>query len=128
MLLKYQDIIKNKNVLSFIESTEIYNNLLDSIDLNNQEEAECWEDFILSCIDYSEIRSKWILFSREEKLNKDNLRTSIHNRVITNLNIIKRLIERRNGGIEWFNHFNEDRKRIGDFAVYLNYISGLNNR
>ncbi len=128
MLMKYEDIIENKNVLSFIESTEIYNGILDSIELNNQEEAECWEDFILSCIEYSEIRSKWISFSREEKLNKDNLRTSIHNRVITNLNIIKRLIERRNGSIEWFNHFNEDRKRIGDFAAYLNYISGLNSR
>lgn len=128
MLMKYEDIIENKNVLSFIESIEIYNKLLASIDLNNQEEAECCEDFILSCIEYSEIRSKWISFSREEKLNKDNLRTSIHNRVITNLNIIKRLIERRNGSIEWFNHFNEDRKRIGDFAAYLNYISGLNSR
>jgi len=61
-------------------------------------------------------------------LNKDDLRTSIHNRVITNLNIIKRLIERRNVSIEWFNNFSEDRKRIGDFAVYLNYISGLNSR
>lgn len=128
MLTKYEELIENKNVLSFIESTEIYNELLERIDLNNQEEAECWKDFILSCINYSEIRSKWISLSREEKLNKDDLRTSIHNRVITNLNIIKRLIERRNGSIEWFNNFSEDRKRIGDFAVYLNYISGLNSR
>lgn len=89
---------------------------------------EYWNDFINSCVEYAEIRSTWLFLSREEKLEKDELRTAIHNTVIRNLSILKRMVENRNENIEWYNRFYDDRKRIGDFACYISYIYALCTR
>ena len=60
-----------------------------------------------------------VVLSREEKLEKDELRTAIHNTVIRNLSILKRMVENRNENIEWYNRFYDDRKELEILLVIL---------
>ncbi|WP_145473212.1 hypothetical protein [Staphylococcus hominis] len=128
MFPTYSELTEKNKVLTFIESNEIYIEIISILNHHDTEEMEYWNDFINSCVEYAEIRSTWLFLSREEKLEKDELRTAIHNTVIRNLSILKRMVENRNENIEWYNRFYDDRKRIGDFACYISYIYALCTR
>lgn len=128
MFPTYSELTEKNKVLTFIESNEIYIEIISILNRHDTEEMEYWNDFINSCVEYAEIRSTWLFLSREEKLEKDELRTAIHNTVIRNLSILKRMVENRNENIEWYNRFYDDRKRIGDFACYISYIYALCTR
>lgn len=128
MFPTYSELTEKNKVLTFIESNEIYIEIISILNRHDTEEMEYWNNFINSCVEYAEIRSTWLFLSREEKLEKDELRTAIHNTVIRNLSILKRMVENRNENIEWYNRFYDDRKRIGDFACYISYIYALCTR
>lgn len=59
---------------------------------------------------------------RERNLPMMNLRTVTHNKVIYQLKILKGLASEQGNDVAWFEQFNDDRKRIGDFACYVAYI------
>lgn len=128
MIPTYSELSDKNNILTFNESNEIYNEVISVLNQLNSEEMGYWDEFITSCIEYAEIRSTWLYLSRQEKLDKDALRTAMHNTVIRNLTVLKRVIEHRNENIEWYNRFNDDRKKIGDFACYISYIHSLSSR
>lgn len=128
MIPTYSELTEKNKILTFKESNEIYNEIISILDHHNTEEMEYFNDFIISCIEYANIRSTWLFLSREEKLEKDSLRTAIHNTVIRNLSILKRMLENRKENTEWYNRFNDDRKRIGDFACHISYIYSLSSR
>lgn len=128
MIPTYSELTEKNKVLTFIESSEIYIEIISVLNRHDTEEMEYWNDFITSCLEYAEIRSTWLFLSREEKLEKDTLRTAIHNTVLRNLSILKRIFEIKNKNIAWYNRFNDDRKRIGDFACYISYIHSLTSR
>ena len=58
----------------------------------------------------------------------DESRTVSHNKVIYQLKILKGLASEQGNDVAWFEQFNDDRKRIGDFACYVAYIYALNAR
>lgn len=127
MILTYSEL-SERNILTFKKSNEIYNEIIRALNRLNKEEMEYWNDLITSCIEYAEIRSTWLFLSRQEKLDKDILRTAMHNTVIRNLSVVKRVIEHKGENTEWYDLFNDDRKRIGDFACYISYIHSLSSR
>ena len=73
-------------------------------------------------------QAKQQLSTREEKLANDESRTVTHNKVIYQLKILKGLASEQGNDVAWFEQFNDDRKRIGDFACYVAYIYALNAR
>ncbi|HGZ7275928.1 TPA: hypothetical protein ACOL2U_000921 [Streptococcus pneumoniae] len=77
---------------------------------------------------YASARGKWLTLSREDKLANDESRTVTHNKVIYQLKILKSLANEQSNDVTWFEKFNDDRKRIGDFACYVAYIYALNAR
>lgn len=124
----YDDFKNEKGIVSFSEAEQIYSSLLNSSNQLDKEFQEEWTTFVLLCIEYVSTRGKWLTLSREEKLANDEARTVIHNKVIYQLKILKGLANEQCNDVTWFDKFNDDRKRIGDFACYVAYIYALNAR
>lgn len=51
------------------------------------------EEVVNSTLAYSKMRTEWNYFSREEKQEKDKLRTILHNTFIVNSNVFHKLGE-----------------------------------
>ncbi|HFI0446504.1 TPA: hypothetical protein ACGOW0_000899 [Streptococcus suis] len=127
-LFTYNDFTSEKGHLAFEECQTIHNEILASSDKNNSEFLDYWKEFLSSCVSYAEARGKWFLLSKEERMDFDSKRTTIHNKVIFNLKIIKALANEKGKDTTWFDKFQDERKRIGDFACYLAYVYGVNAR
>lgn len=139
MLPTYQNTISNKDVLSFEQCEMIYSEIIKGLNINVLDEIEYWHDFVLSCIEYTGIRSKWLLLNTSQKNEIDNKRTIIHDGLIIKLKIIKRLLNSKNIDTAWFEDFkinselgddtsNLNRKQIGDLANYIVYLYAVNGR
>ncbi|SCS74103.1 hypothetical protein [Staphylococcus caeli] len=88
--------IFNKYILSFERCEDIYNQIISEINVKDNEEMEYWQDFILNCIEYTKIRSKWLISNSSARIEQDAYRNIVHSRLIVKLKIIKRLIEQKN--------------------------------
>ena len=117
------------NVLPVEEAIEIYNSLVQSVALcTNEYTEEIVNELIEKSIKYSVVRAKWEVWDRETKIKEDEGRTLKHNSVIDAFNILARLIKSEDIDISWRDRLGDDRKRIGDFACFLTYMVGINNR
>lgn len=74
------------------------------------------------------MRGKWRILTKKEQDTLDETRTNIHNRIRDNLISIRGLAQINNKDTSWFDKFHNDRKRMGDFANYINYIYAVNSR
>ena len=66
--------------------------------------------------------------SIEEKIEEDCARTGIHDGFITSVNMLARMAEKEGIDASWREELGEERKRIGDFACFVTYITGISNR
>ncbi len=89
---------------------------------------EFWNDFLKKAAKYAYIRSQWETMTREEKIDQDDGRTAAHNSVITAVNVISRIAGNEGVDNSWREELGESRKRIGDFACFVSYITGISNR
>ncbi len=124
----YKSYIKKINSISVEEAEEIYEKMLEEIDFNDSDVKELWDDLIKNAIEYVSIRSQWLTFAREERMEKDPARTAVHNSLISSFNVLSRYLEKIGKDVSWRTRVGEDRKRIGDFACYIVFIYGLNAR
>ena len=127
-IFNYSDFQNEKGIISFSEAGQIYTSLLNSSNQLDKEFQEEWTTFVQVCVEYTSARGKWLTLSREEKQSFDEARTIIHNKVIYQLKLLKGLAHEQCNDISWFETFNDDRKRIGDFACYVAYIYAVNAR
>jgi hypothetical protein len=101
--------------------------------INDTNLNESFNDFLDSCVSYSEMRSRWLLLSREEQRRVDAVRTSKHNAVLLSLTILERLCIKKGLPITWRDligrsEIGEERKRQGDFACYVAFVLSINAR
>ncbi|HEP1800024.1 TPA: hypothetical protein VB869_002188 [Streptococcus suis] len=127
-IFSYNDFKNEKGIISFSEAGQLYSSLLNSSNQLDKEFQEEWTTFVLLCVEYASARGKWLTLSREEKLANDEARTVAHNKVIYQLKLLKGLANEQGNQVPWFDKFNDDRKRIGDFACYVAYVYALNAR
>ena len=113
----------NKMASIHQQIAEEIGNDLDAIDL--------YGELIAAAIKYATIRAKWSVMSREEKMEKDPYRTSLHNDVILQINILARYLRKAEKPASWRDLLGDEtadpmcRKVIGDFACYLVFVNGL---
>lgn len=127
----YESYLKHEagNIITIEECMEIYSQLVESISLCKLEDKdEFWNEFIDRAARYTYIRNQWETMSTEEKMAADDGRTQAHNVVITALNTLARIVEREGGDASWWLKLGDHRKRIGDFACFVSYITGISNR
>ena len=127
----YEAYLKHEagNIITIEECMEIYSKLVESISLCKLEDKdEFWKEFIDRAARYTYIRNQWETMSTEEKMDADDGRTQAHNVVITSLNTLAKIVENEGGDASWRSQLGAYRKRIGDFACFVSYITGICNR
>ena len=68
---------------------------------------------------YAALRTSWHLSSRETRGELDGRRTVAHNALIDATNVLSRNLANEGRDVSWRNDFGDERKVIGDFAVFL---------
>lgn len=120
-MLDYMQYLKKKDSLSFEDSLDIYNSIFKVLENQDDYLHELWKEVVDSALAYSKLRTDWNYFSREEKQEKDKLRTSRHDTFIINLKVFYRRGEQLELNGDWMKKLRlpEERKRWGDFAGYI---------
>lgn len=133
ILSTFQDYSMEPKSLTFEEMQCLHRALLAAI-IGDDDAEELYADLIKRATEYAIIRSKWVLFTRQEKMDIDPRRTSCHDSVIIHFNMLARYLKSIDRDTSWRNvlGYEEDdpfnRKRIGDFACYLAFTNSINAR
>lgn len=132
-MCSYEEYLSSEKALTITQMEDIHKDILQSIQ-NDLDASELYEDFVSASVKYAEIRAEWSLMSREQKMDKDPLRTALHNSVIIQANMLARYLAQIGRSTPWRNLLgNEEedriyRKTIGDFACYIAFVNAICSR
>lgn len=133
MIDTYEDYISMPLAMPATKMTSIHRQMIDELDCL-PDAVELYNELIEAAIKYAEIRAKWAIMDREQKIEKDSYRTSLHNAFILQINILAHFLRKNGKPALWRNELgNEEedrifRKVIGDFACYLAFVNGICSR
>lgn len=129
----FDDYTGMKKAIRFEEMNRIHEELLSEVE-SVPGADDIYKRYLSKALRYAGIRSGWSLLSKEEKMDQDPGRTAAHDSVITHTNMLSRFLKQNRKDAAWRDAlgYTEDdpynRKRIGDFAVYVAFVEGLLNR
>ncbi|MBO4904976.1 MAG: hypothetical protein J5367_07105 [Lachnospiraceae bacterium] len=128
------DTIKKDKAQEFTESLE---SMFESEELTNltgedrDEYLEAVSAMKKNAVTYAQMRENWEFMTREERINKDDLRTSYHNEFMTSVKLLIRLANMYSDN-RWSQLLRETeempRKDFGDIACYITYLIAVSNR
>ena len=128
---RYEEYLKRIDTLTIEQASEIYRTIIESLDLDENDDREILQDYLMAAAKYANVRACWNILSREEKMDTDANRTACHNKVILHLNILARYLASKGKDVSWRDELGDDslhRKKMGDFACYVACLEGLNAR
>ena len=126
----FKNYLDEPYALSFDQMQSLHQEMLDEIG-NDPDAEELYADLVRVATKYAAIRASWQQMSREDKMDKDPLRTSNHNSVITHFNMLARYLRMQGKKAEWRERlgYEEDnkyyRKTIGDFGCYIVFVNSI---
>lgn len=129
----YEGYLHEQKTLTVEEMQQIHSEMVSEIG-NDRDALELYDELAEVATRYAEIRSRWLLMNREEKMDKDSHRTSCHNSVIVHFNMLSRYLKSKGKSAAWRDKlgYEEDdriyRKSIGDFACYIVFVNSINAR
>ena len=133
MILNYENYLNENKALSLESMQSIHTEIICEIG-KDPDALELYRDLLDKAIQYAAIRAEWFLLDYEKRMEIDDRRTSLHNSVITHLNMLQRYLKSQGKNGEWRDMlgYEEDdkynRKAIGDFACYLAFVNAINAR
>ena len=129
----YAEYLPTDLSLTVAEMDTIHKQMIKGID-SDEEAIELYQELLTQALRYFQFRVNWALWSHEEKMDKDENRTSCHNALITYFNMLARYMKTIGYSTEWRDMLGDEaenpytRTRIGDFACYLLFVNALNER
>lgn len=133
MKTTYAEYLEQPKHLTIEQMENIHHQILDEI-ADDEDAQEVYDEFVEKATKYAAIRAEWLLWSREVKMERDAYRTSCHNSIILELNMLARWLKQNGKPAAWRDElgYEEDdrynRKAIGDFACYVVFINSINAR
>ena len=129
----FDDYLNEPCALHFDQMKRFHQEMIDEIGMDPKA-VELYDDLVSETGKYAAIRASWQQMSREEKMEKDSLRTSIHDSVIIHFNMLARYLRMQGKKAEWRDRlgYEEDnkfyRKAIGDFGCYIVFVNSICSR
>lgn len=129
----FDDYLNEPCALHFDQMKRFHQEMIDEIGMDPKA-VELYDDLVSEAGKYAAIRASWQQMSREEKMEKDSLRTSIHDSVIIHFNMLARYLRMQGKKAEWRDRlrYEEDnkfyRKAIGDFGCYIVFVNSICSR
>ncbi len=131
MINTYEEYLKHPagHILTIEEALQIYSKMCTSLaQCSMEDKMDFWNDCLKLAAEYTKIRNDWEMMSREERMDADKGRTLTHDSFITSLNVLSRIAAKEEIDNSWREELGDERKRIGDFACFISYITGISNR
>ena len=100
MISTYDDYLPMSMSLSLEEMASLHNDMVKEIG-NDSDSLELFEELITTATRYMVFRSNWLLWSKEEKMDKDSSRTSCHNSLIVKFNQLARYLKSQGRAAVW---------------------------
>ncbi len=117
------------NVLIVEDALKIYKEMAESIGKCQMEDKlDFWNDFVKKAAEYAYVRGMWEYMDREKRTETDISRSLKHEGLITSINVLARIAGNEGIDNSWREELGGERKRIGDFACFVTYITGIANR
>lgn len=129
----YEEYLSLEKALTTEQMKSIHKEIIEGTQ-GDPDAVELYEDFVSASIKYAEIRAEWSIMTRPQKLEKDSLRTALHNSVIIQINMLARYLRRKGKDPLWRDLLGDEetdriyRKRIGDFACYIAFVNAVCSR
>ena len=129
----FDDYLNEPCALHFDQMKRFHQEMIDEIGMDPKA-VELYDDLVSEAGKSAAIRASWQQMSREEKMEKDSLRTSIHDSVIIHFNMLARYLRMQGKKAEWRDRlgYEEDnkfyRKAIGDFGCYIVFVNSICSR
>ena len=126
----YEEYVTMPQAITIEKMISLHGQIAEETDLV-PDAIDLYNELIEAAVKYATIRAKWNTMSREEKMEKDPLRTSLHNAVILQTNILARYLRKAGKPTLWREALRDEeadpmcRKVIGDFSCYLVFVHGL---
>ncbi|MEE1517741.1 MAG: hypothetical protein UF228_09125 [Lachnospiraceae bacterium] len=124
----YEEYLTKNDALTLEKADEILSRIEASLDKNDEDAIELYNDFLEGAVAYANVRAGWLLLSNDEKMEQDKGRTYKHDSVINRVNILARYLDKIGKDVSWREALGESRKAIGDFACYVSLVYGLRAR
>mgnify|MGYP005852511673 CR=1 FL=1 len=105
---------------------KIFQNFYKAIENSNQ--ADLRKSLYKNALRYAKLRADWFLVDREQRELMHEERRSAHNVFIDACNIMSRIMIKNGEDASWRKELGDDRKVIGDFACYINFVLGVRAR
>ncbi|MCD8103508.1 MAG: hypothetical protein LUF35_00545 [Lachnospiraceae bacterium] len=128
----FQDYLKEPGHLTFDQMAAIHQEIVEEVG-QDEEALEFYGYLVVAAAKYANTRALWCTMDKMEKMEKDSGRTSGHDSVITNLNMLARFLKTQGKPALWRDRLGDEtdrygRKALGDFACYLAFVCGINAR
>ncbi len=130
MIYTYETYREKNGALSFDEMRRIHDQIIYGVE-DDPEAGTLYTELLLASVRYIDIRANWPLWSKEERHEKGDLRTSCHDAVISRLNALAGWMEQNGKNTAWREELGdevENRKCFGDFGCYLAFVNSVNAR
>ena len=130
---QYEEYLQMPERLEFQEMQKIHRDMLSEIG-TDENAVDLYKRLLDKAIDYTGIRAGWSMLEREEKMERDAARTSLHNLVISHFDKLAQYLRILGKPAAWrdaLGYVEEDpynRKRIGDMANYLVFAEAVTHR
>jgi hypothetical protein len=102
-----------------------YETVCEIYDIIEETAHELRFDLYRTSARYAALRTEWRLSPLEARHGMDTRRTLAHNAVIDALDILTRSLIKEGRDVSWRIKIGDDRKDIGDFAVFLSARLGI---
>lgn len=126
----YTEYLKNTDSLTLETMNNMLYEMLSEIE-TDEDSQELFDELFEKAIKYTEIRAKWNLMNGSERAEADAGRTMCHDSLIVKFNQLAKYLRINGKSAGWRDQLGYDeldRKRIGDFAAYIVFVSCLNAR
>lgn len=129
----FEDYLKEQKTLSFEQMQSLHREMIDEIG-DDPDAKELYDELVEIATKYAAMRADWQQMSREEKMDRDSLRTSRHDSMIIHFNMIARYLKMQGKKVQWrdqLGYEEEDkycRKTIGDFGCYIVFVNSICSR
>ena len=127
----YEEYLKNSSgsTLKMEDALSIYTEMMESISRSScEDKTELWHMYLEKALKYTAIRCNWESMTREEKIAEDSGRTVTHNTLISRTDMLARNLGQDGTDVSWREQLGDHRARIGDFACFVVYMTGISNR
>ncbi|MCD8083719.1 MAG: hypothetical protein LUE86_09495 [Clostridiales bacterium] len=85
MIPTYEEYLSKEKSLDFEEMTALHHKIVSEIG-NDPDALELYDELVQVATYYSNIRSQWFLWNREERIDRAYRRTFCHNSLIVKCN------------------------------------------